>query len=218
MVSLSQTSYFRPAQLKILNRNGIHNINELLLYIPRRYIDRSQILTLDKNLIGDTVTFIGQIQSREVKYGRRRRLLLKCKYLSYYIEITFFQGIQYYQKIFYPGLLVAFSGKLDTFAGKLTMMHPEFEMITEEETTVHTGKIVPLYKITEGMRNAYLTTKTLRKVIHDILKDYGNKIQDYLNDIILKHINLLSINEALRKVHFPDKMEDVKTAKKTFGF
>ena len=217
-MTLSQTSYFRPAQLKILNRNGIRSVNELLLYIPRRYIDRSQILTLDKDRVGDTVTFIGQVQSREVKYGRRRRLLLKCRYTNYTIEIVFFQGIQYYQKIFYPGLLAAFSGKLDTFAGKLTMMHPEFEMITEEETTVHTGKIVPLYKITEGMRSAYLTTKTLRKAIHDILADHSDKIQDYLNDTILTKTNLLSIRDALKKIHFPDKMEDVEQAKKRLAF
>ena len=219
MISLSQTKYFRPKQLSILQRNGIRSITELLLYIPRKYIDRSQTLIFNKNCVGDTVTFIGQLQSREIKYGRRKRLSVKCRYQSYYIEVVFFQGVHYYQKIFTPGLLFAFSGKLDTFAGKLTMTHPEFEMLTEEDDAlVHTGKIVPLYRITEGMRAAFITTKVLRKTVHDILADYSDKLQEYLQDSILEKLNLLRIGDALKKVHFPHRQEDVEEAKRRLAF
>ena len=54
------------------------------------------------------------------------------------------------------------------------MIHPEFEIILGEDL-IHTGKIVPLYRITEGMKNSFLTTKTLRKIIHQILEDYQDK-------------------------------------------
>ena len=217
MISLSATNYFHPEQLKILQRNGIRSIQELLLYIPRRYIDRSQILTLGHNELGKTVTFIGQVVSSEVKYGRKRRLMVRCRYRDHYVELVFFQGIHYYQNTFRPGLLMAFSGKLETFAGRLTMTHPEFEVITEEEM-VHTGKIVPLYKITDGMKKAFVTTKTLRKAVHSILKDYADKLQDYLNEETLRRLDLLEISEALSLVHFPEKKEDVDRAKKRLAF
>ncbi len=217
MISLSQTHYFHPEQLKILQKNGLRSVEELLLYTPRKYIDRSQTLSMDKHTLGEVVTFIGQVISRETKYGRKRRLIVKCRYQHHQIEVIFFRGISYYQNSLNPGLTVAFSGKLNIFAKKLTMTHPEFEIITEDEM-IHTGKIVSFYKITEGMRKAFITSKTLRKIIHDVLTDYVLKLKDYLNEFILNDLNLLSIGEALNLIHFPKKKEDVSRAKKRLAF
>ena len=217
MIALSQTKYFYPEQLKVLQRNSIRSIQELLLYIPKRYIDRSRPLILEKENFGEVVTFVGQIIKKEVKYGRRRRLIITCRTQGHHIEVIFFQGISYYQNTLQSGLIVAFSGKLATFAGKLSMSHPEFEIVTEEEM-LHTGKIVSLYKITDGMRKAFITTKVLRKIIHDVLNDYVLKLKDYLDEATLKQLDLLSIEEALKLIHFPEKMKDVEKAKKRLAF
>ncbi len=217
MISLSQTKYFYPDQLKILQRNGIRSIQELLLYIPKRYIDRSRPLNLEEEDFGEIVTFVGQIIKKEVKYGRKRRLIITCRYQSCHIEVIFFQGISYYQDTLQPGLIVAFSGKLAAFTGKLSMVHPEFEIVTEEEM-IHTGKITSFYKITDGMRKVFITTKILRKVIHDVLSDYTSKLKDFLDEVTLKQFDLLSIGDALRLIHFPEKMRDVDQAKKRLAF
>ena len=217
MIPLSQTNYFYPNQINILQRNGVRTINELLLCIPKRYIDRSAILNLDTAGLGDVVTFIGKIISKEIKFGRKRRLVLKCSYQDHFIEVIFFQGISYHQKNFHTGLTVAFSGTLDVFAGKPSMTHPEFEIISGEDL-IHTGKIVPLYRVTQGMRNSFLTTKTLRKIIHKILEDYHDKIYDYLPEEILKTTGLLNIRDALLKVHFPNEFSDTEEARKRLAF
>ena len=217
MIDLSQTNCFNPNQLKILQRNGIKSVNELLLYVPRKYIDRSIILDLSRVNIGDIVTFIGKVVSKEIKFGRRRRLVLECSYQDHSIEVVFFQGINYHQRNFHTGSTVAFSGALDMFAGKFTMVHPEFENISGEDL-VHTGKIVPFYRITKGMKNAFLTTKILRKAIYKILENYLDKMYDYLPEGVLKTSNLLSIQDALFKIHFPNEVSEAQEARKRLAF
>ena len=217
MIDLSQTNCFNPNQLKILQRNGIRTINELLLYIPRKYIDRSIILDLNRVNIGDIVTFIGRVVSKEIKFGRKRRLVIGCSYQDHSIEVVFFQGINYHQKNFHTGSTIAFSGALDTFAGRFTMVHPEFEIISGDDL-IHTGKIVPFYRITQGMKNAFLTTKILRKAIHKILENYLDKIYDHLPEEVLKTSDLLSIQDALFKIHFPHEVSEAQEARKRLAF
>ena len=66
---------------------------------------------------------------------------------------------------------VALFGKVefDTYAGELTMLHPEFEILSgdedEGEATLHVGRVVPIYEGT-----GKLTTKILRTLMHRILE------------------------------------------------
>ncbi len=217
MIQLSETNYFQPNQLKSLSLNKIKNIHDLLLYVPRRYVDRSKPLILNETKIGDTITFIGKVISSEIKYSRKRRLVIKCKYQNWYIDLVFFQAIHYYQKSIRSGMEVAFSGNLDYFAGKFNIIHPEFEILTGDEL-IHTGKIVPIYKTTENMRNNFITSKVLRNAIHQILKVYFNKIEDYILEAELKKMGILMITDALKKIHFPELWEDVKMARNRLAF
>ena len=217
MISLSKTGYFQDNQLKALKTNGVSTINDLLLYIPKRYIDRTNLLNLQTTKVGDNITFIGMVVSAAILYGKRRRFLVKVKYEDWSVDILFFQGITYYQKMLRPGIEAAFSGTLEKFAGKFSLIHPEFELLTGDEF-LHTGKIVPIYKTTEGMRNNFLTSRTLREAIRKILNTYSKNLHEYLSQEELTNINLLSICEALELVHFPKQIEDVKLSKDRLAF
>ena len=77
----------------------------------------------------------------------------------------------YLANVLAEGMKVALFGKVefDTYAGELTMLHPEFEILSgdddEGEATLHVGRVVPIYEGT-----GKLTTKILRTLIHRILQ------------------------------------------------
>ena len=68
---------------------------------------------------------------------------------------------------------VALYGKVefDSYSGELTMLHPEFEILSGDDddgdATLHVGRVVPIY---EGVSK--LTTRVLRNFTHRILESH----------------------------------------------
>jgi len=217
MLSLIETGFFKSKQIEVLIKKSIKDIHDLLFYFPRKYIDRSQLLDLNTVRIDDTITFIGKVKSSNILYGRKRRLSVQCIYEHFTIELIFFQGINYIPKILKSGVEAAFSGKLESFHGKFTIVHPEFEILIGDEL-IHTGNIVPIYKTTEAMKKVSLGSRNLRQAIYHVLKKHENNIEDYCSEDLLKQNDLLSIQEAIHKIHFPVEQKEIQLAKKRLAF
>lgn len=220
MIPLSETGLFNDAQLKTLSRLKVKDVRDLFYYLPRKYIDRSQKLDLRNSRAGDLVTVVGTITHAEMKYAGRRRLTIKIEANAFILYATFFNAGAYMQKILKVGAEIACWGKLEVYKGRLSFMHPEWELLTDDgnQETRHTGRIVPVYRITEGMRSVYLTVKTLREKIDACLKKYEKRIADYVPPATLQKWELLPISEALHKIHFPESLEETETARRRMAF
>jgi ATP-dependent DNA helicase RecG len=217
MNTLSNLGIFNDNQLGVLAKKSIRNIQDLLFYLPRKYIDRSAQLDFRTSRAGDEVTFIGQVSGSEVKYGRRRRLIVYCLFDNFKVELVFFQAIPYYQKLFQRNTTAAFWGKIEIFRGKVSMLHPEVELLSGDELT-HTGKIIPVYKITESMRKCQLTSRSLRSAISAVLKTGSFVISDPFFDEYPKQEEFLPLLQALEYIHFPSTMDDVEKARLRLAF
>ena len=204
--------FFNEEQLAALARKGIRRAIDLLCYFPIKYIDRSKPLDFRTIRIGELVTFIGTIAIKNVVYARKRRLVLKVKIDHGFVEVVYFQGISYLSKLFFEGQQLAFSGKIESFKGKLTMTHPEHEFLDKEEL-VHTGKVIPIYKIPDLFKNRYLTARVLRESIHEILKKVA--FDDYLDP---GPLNLTDLQKAIKQAHFPETIEDAEQAINRIAF
>src|SRR3989344_368239 len=106
--------------------------------------------------------------------------------------------------------------------GGLVMSHPVFEILSSRinaeqtqnhaENWKHTGRIVPIYPETKG-----LTSKGIRFLIKPLI-DNMEEIEDFLPKEIIEKQNIFNINKAIQLVHFPEKIEEAKEAKKRFAF
>jgi ATP-dependent DNA helicase RecG len=217
MISLSETGLFSAEQLKVLSRLKVRDVRDLFYYLPRKYIDRSQQLDLRNSRSGDFVTVVGKIMHAEMKYAGRRRFTIKVEANGFIIYATFFNAGAYLQKVLTVGKEIACWGKLEVFRGRLSFMHPEWEILTEEGTK-HMGRIVPIYRITEAMRAAYLTVKTLREKIEACLRRYEKRITDYIPPEKRREWRLLGVSEALHKIHFPESLEETEEARRRMAF
>ncbi len=161
---------------KVLHALGIQTIEDLIFYFPYKYYDRTTVLpiahaySLAANDFSEEVTFIGKIKSvRKVQTLRRQFLEITLSDRTGLLKVIFFEGINYFQKIFTPDLVVAFSGKIQRGNDNLpVLIHPTFDIIKDEEDFdfQNTGRIVPRYSlrgISQAKTKAF-GSHTLRKI------------------------------------------------------
>jgi ATP-dependent DNA helicase RecG len=104
-----------------------------------------------------------------------------------------------------------FSGKVGLFLGRKTLENPAFEDVDEE--MVATGRLTPVYPLTEGLSN-----KKLRSLIKTALDDYADLVVDPLPEFVADEFQLVSLPQALRQVHFPADHEELKAGLRRLAF
>jgi ATP-dependent DNA helicase RecG len=184
----------------------INTIEDLLFFLPRTYEDRREIRRINKLETGKTQTIIGTVVLTEFRYyGRKRILEVTVSDNTANLTAKWFKGqMSYLVGTFRKGTRVIFTGNVTpNYAGK-SMIHPEYEVLEEEdeENLLNFKRIVPVYSETEGLHQKYI-----RKVIYNALEQYSRYVTSPIPMDICRKRNLLNIHEALWSVHFPANNE-----------
>src|SRR5690606_20328898 len=116
--------------------------------------------------------------------------------------------LESYKNRYSKGSDVMISGKVkwDNYKRIPAIDRPQIEVRSyqdassvQESDSLHAGRIVPIYALTEG-----LNLRFLRKAIYQALQDYLHSIIDPMPGEILKRYQLVPLQEALQQIHFPD--------------
>ncbi|HLG95817.1 MAG TPA: ATP-dependent DNA helicase RecG [Bryobacteraceae bacterium] len=202
-----------PARAQMLESKGLLTVEDLLAYAPFRYEDRSNVKTIAQLAPGEMATVIADVQSAHLSGFRRRNLgmfeaILKDSSGERLLAKWFHGG--YLADRFLPGLRVALYGKveLDNYTGDLLLMHPEFEILSADESdteaALHTGRIVPIYEAA-----GKVTTRAFRLLIHRILESL-EPLEDYLPQHVRESLKLPGRWSAMRELHFPAAGADLR--------
>ncbi|MBI4653885.1 MAG: ATP-dependent DNA helicase RecG [Nitrospirae bacterium] len=203
-----------PKRALLLERLQIKTLHDIFYYFPWRYEDRKNIKKICALSYGSLETTLGEVVSTEIITTPRKRMkilelcvkddtgFLKCRWFNQpYLERYFTRG----QKIILSGIV-----KGTPFAGfGFEMENPDFEHIDAGDKFIHTSRIVPVYKATDGF-----TPKQLRSLMFSTINSHVSIIKDFMPDDIVQKNNLLSLQEAIRETHFPEKFFDVDTLNK----
>jgi ATP-dependent DNA helicase RecG len=201
-----------PQRAAHLEAKGIATADDLLYYAPFRYEDRSNVKSLDELAPGEMATVIAEVQSVHTPNFQRRNLGMFEAVFSdgsrRKLAVKWFHGA-YLKTILLPGVRTALFGKVefDGYRGELSMTHPEFEVLREEEeeeTGLHTGRIVPVYEAA-----GKVTTRVLRSILKR-LTDALPRIDDPMPEEILRKLKLIDLSTALRQMHFPAQETDIR--------
>ena len=186
----------------------IATVEDLLYFLPRTYEDRREIRKINRLEVGKTQTIAGKVINTEVGYyGKKRILEVTISDNTANLTAKWFKGtISYLVGTFKKGTEVMFTGNVTpNYSGK-TMIHPEYEILEENEADnfLNFKRIVPIYSETEGLHQKYF-----RKVMNFALENYSRYVASPIPDNICEKRNLLNIHEALLSVHFPGNNESV---------
>lgn len=198
--SISTLPFVGPTYEKKLEKLEILTISDLLHHIPHRYLDFSKITKISDLKIGEVVTTIGTItflRNQPTKSGRLMQIG-QIEDETGKISVAWFSQ-PFLTRMLFPGTKIAVSGELSWFNKQPAFFSPQYEKIEDDHDTVHTGKIVGIYPATAGLSSKWLKAR-IKYVLDRI------EIQNPLDDL------------ALKKIHFPENMEDTIKARERLAF
>lgn len=201
-----------PAKVKLLNTIGIYNLEDLITYYPRDYEDRSRPRKIEDLQDGEEAYIRAFPASRFQVINTHGKLKI-CKLLvkdeTGVIEIIWYNQ-PYLKEKFIVGKEYSFFGKVSKKIGIITMNSPVFDSGNESKNT---GKIIPIYPLTYK-----LSQNVLRQIIENGLKEVSGKLEEIIPQKLLKKYNLMGINEATTKIHFPNDFNEFKIARRRLAF
>ena len=201
-----------PARAAMLEGKGLKTVEDLLAYPPFRYEDRTNVKTIAQLAPGEMATVMAEVKAAHLAGFRRRNLgLFEAVFTDASgatLVCKWFHG-GYLEKVIEPGQRVALYGKVefDSYSGELSILHPEFEILGEEEegeAGLHTGRIVPIYEATQKV-----TTRVFRRLLWQILEALPVG-PDPLPERLREELKLPDLGTALRDLHFPPPGADIR--------
>lgn len=193
-----------PKRTLLLERLGVHTVEEALWSLPWRYDDRSVITPMAELVPGAIQSVCGVITQVELTRARFRRLSIldvAVRDATGTVHAVFFNQ-PYLEDVLKEGVRVMMAGRV--VAGRrgwtdLRLEATQFEVLSgTEDELVHIGRIVPIYHETKGW-----TSRQMRVLMLGLLAEYGAEMEEVLPLSVRARHRLPPIGEAIQQVHFP---------------
>lgn len=198
---------------------GIFTCADLANLFPNRYIDRSRFYTVSElNDNALEVQLVGRITSlRKVTQKRGSRLVASFADETGTMELVWFRGAKWIQESIKVNLPYVIFGRVNRFKGSFSMPHPEMELLAEFKKTLR-GKLQPVYPSTEKLATRGITNRVVQKLMAQLFEETRGKFKETLSPGFRKQYGLVSKDEAMFSIHFPQNQESLKKARYRLKF
>ncbi len=193
---------------------GIFTFRDLLEHFPLRHIDKTVVSKIrDITAATEFIQVAGKLTNIElIGEKRAKRLVAELKDDTGYLELIWFQGINWVQKTLEPGKNYMVFGRTGFFNGKPQITHPELELITGEKQD---GKnfLEPVYPTTEKLKARALNGRQISKLMSALLAQLSERdIPENIPTSILEKLKFTNRFKAFCDIHFPATLNDYETA------
>lgn len=199
---------------------AIKTYGDLLHYYPRKYVDRSKVTEV-RDLRPDTyATLVGKLSHVHVMKSQRGRGRLTATFTdgTGNLDLNWFQGVKYLEKYLKTGEEIALFGKVSLFNRSLQMSHPEVDYLKDENQAMSSRQIVPFYPSSDKLGRVGLDSKGFRGLTYQLLQDGATYIQENLPPSIISTYKLISRQEAISHIHFPQSFGALSAARRRLKF
>ena len=208
-----------PQRATLLNKElDIHSLHDLLYYFPYKYVDRSRLYYIHE--IDGNMPYIqlkGQILSFEtVGEGRQRRLVAHFSDGTGVVDLVWFQGIKYLMGKYKAHEEYIVFGKPTVFNGRINIAHPDID--PAKDLTLSTMGLQPYYNTTEKMKRAGLNSHALEKLMNNAFALLQGPLSETLSPNVVEENHLMSLDEAIHNIHFPQNPEKLRRAQYRLKF
>tara|TARA_B100001758_G_scaffold92131_1_gene78707 strand:- start:1344 stop:3419 length:2076 start_codon:yes stop_codon:yes gene_type:complete len=215
--SISRIKGVGSQRTRIFNEFGIQSIKDILYYFPRRYLDRTILSSISDLKKGNNVTLIAQVETfgeKRIRRGKMFQVIVSDG--TGLLTLNWFNGVRYVKNQFKVGDKIAINGKVEWYNG-FSITHPEFERLMDDEDPIQTGAVIPVYPLTQDLRTAGLNQRSIRKILKNILSELET-IPEIIPESILRENDLISLDQALRNIHFSNDLTELRSATKRLKF
>ena len=203
----------------LLNRElGIRSLYDLLYYFPYKYIDRSRVFKVSE-LGGQLqhVQLLGEIRSfEEMGEGASRRLVGHFTDGTAFVDLVWFRGIKFVKNRLKLNTRYVVFGKPSMFNGRVNIAHPDVD--DASLLKLDTMGLQPYYNTTEKMKRSGLNSTAMLKLVQNLFALLSAPLPETLSADIVQKNGLMSLDDALRIVHFPRNPKELQLAQYRLKF
>jgi ATP-dependent DNA helicase RecG len=194
---------------------SIHTVRDLLFYFPRQHRDYSQLTKIAQIPFQEVTTTIGLIWEVETKHlnGGRTRTIATISDETGKINVSWFnQGYLQKQLNGAKGCYLVATGIKQRFGNKVEFNVRSHEL-PEQGDLLNTGRLVPIYALTDGLH-----AKTLRRYTKWTVDHYAHAIPDHLPAWIRTQGSLIDLPQAVSQIHYPEDEQTLQNARRRLAF
>ena len=210
-----------PQRKKMLSDElGINNFGDLLEYYPYKHVDRSRVYSIHE-LTGD-MPFV-QVKGRILSFETFQMGPRKKRVVAHFtdgsgkvMDLTWFNYAESVIKKYRIGTEYIVFGRPQVFNGRIQVVHPDMDEANKLELSAM--GMQPYYNTSEKMKKTGLNSRALERFTKSLLDVLKEPLTETLPDFITQRLHLMSRNEALRKIHYPQNAKQLEQARVRLKF
>ena len=210
-----------PNRRKMLSQElGIETFGDLLQYYPYKHVDRSRIYSI-RELTGD-MPFV-QVKGHILSFETFKMSARKERVVAHFtdgsgkvMDLTWFNGGKYAKQSYKIGTEYIIFGRPNVFNGRINVTHPDIDAADKLELS--TMGMQPYYNTTEKMKKSGLNSRSVERCVKTLLDTLKAPLPETLPDFITSRLHLMSRDEALRKIHYPQNAKELEQARVRLKF
>ena len=208
-----------PQRAALLQKElNIFTFGDLLGHYPFRYEDRTRFYTVaETHEAMPYVQLKGKITKVDmIGVAHKKRLVAHFTDATGTLELVWFQGANWVLEKVKKGPDYVVFGKPNLFGHKISIAHPEIELLTERNETQ--SFLQPVYPLSENLRTKRIDSKLISKLQQELLKIATQQIRETLPETLRQKFRLISKVQAINQIHFPESHEKLAAAQQRLKF
>ncbi len=197
---------------------GIDTVWDLMRFFPYQYIKRDLKVSLFELEPGMKVALTVMISWVDVRLTaqHQKQLNVGVSDGKSCLTCTWFHYPEIYEKALLQGQKVWINGSISEYNGQLQMIHPEIEIISDEQLEDDFWKARPVLPVYHLSGN--LTQNFFRRIIYQVFEAYSKLIQESLPQFILAKYGFHEMRKALQMMHFTTHPEQADPIRNRFVY
>ena len=204
-----------PQRASQLERKGLRTVEDALFFVPLRHEDRTRLTPLRSLVPGQAATCAGVIVGVSPPPPGRFRVpfTVMLRDASGYATASWF-GWRYLSRVLKRGQQLVLHGRVGRYKGAIVLQQPDYEIVENgEDERLHTGRLVPVYSLTEG-----LPQRALRSLMWRLVESHAADVAETLPDAVRARRGLVGLAQAVRDAHFPETDAALAAARHRISF
>lgn len=209
-MNLSQLPGLGPKRLEALRKSGLNSIGDLLYNIPRTYLDQTKVTKIGECQVGEKVVLIGTVKRAGIVRGRTSRFIATLTDGTGEISLLFFKACTFWNKRIKPDSHWLVTGTVGDYRG-LQITHPDMQPFDEGEE--FSGRILPVYPISEACRESRMEQKFFRQLYQTVFKFPALTLPGTCPRELTDYLHFAPVLNNLKVLHNPADFTSIRKAK-----
>src|SRR5437867_242369 len=199
-----------PQRASQLERKGLRTVEDALFVVPLRHEDRTRLTPFRALVPGQAATCSGVIVGVSPPPPGRARVpfTVMLRDQSGYATAGWF-GWRYLARVLKRGQRLVLHGRVGRYKGAMVIQQPDYEIVENgEDERLHTGRLVPVYSLTEG-----LPQRALRSLMWRLVDTYAAEVDEVLPETVRARRGPAGLAQAIPEAHFPQTADALAAAR-----